>query len=122
MPIELMVIVTAQAFLPMTGYGDGAGAPDADGEKVEPAARCRTLPLAAGRRDRQLALEIGREVGVDLAAAGDLDNLRRIPLHGCTSHWFTNNLNMRSGAYQGKSIFLEYAIRNLDQRGDVGLS
>ena len=32
-----------------------------------------------------MALEIGREVGIDLATTGDLNNLRGIPLHGLTS-------------------------------------
>ena len=47
-----------------------------------PAARCLALLLAAGRRDRQVTLEIGREVGVDLTTTSDLDDLRRVPLHG----------------------------------------
>jgi|GEM_PF-4384399 len=51
-------------------------------KEVEPAARRPTLPLARGRRDRHVALKVSREVGVDLTTTGDLNDFRRIPLHG----------------------------------------
>src|ERR671919_1936309 len=65
---------------------------------AEDGCRGRVAPAARAEATRRGRSEIGREVRVDLATAGDLNELRGLPLHKSYLRWIDPCRRCRDGA------------------------